>query len=137
MKHVYSLLLLSFILVSCAVRINYLGSTSTPTEKVDVYVDAAAIKRPYSIIGRGYPEYLSSGSWLNSTEKLQQKVVKVAQKKGADAVLFQDHYVQREGTNIHSVSRTDSVGTGVVTTTSGSIAPLFTLGRNIFFLRYD
>jgi hypothetical protein len=137
MKQVYTACFFSFLFASCAVRINYLGSTSAPTDNVDVYVDASAIKKPYTIIGKGYPNYTGYGRMMTSTDKLQQKVVEVARKKGADAVLFQDYHVQHEGTNIYSISKTDSVGKGVVTTTTGAIAPIVTTGRNIFFLRYN
>ncbi|HEX8315570.1 MAG TPA: hypothetical protein VF609_11280 [Flavisolibacter sp.] len=130
-------LILSFVLASCAVRINYLGSTSAPTENVDVYVDPSAIKRPYTIIGKGYPASVGYGAVVNSTDKLQRKAVELAREKGANAVLFQDYQVQHNGTNFYAASRTDSLGKGVITTTSGSVAPIVTSGRNIFFLRYD
>ncbi|RYZ26440.1 MAG: hypothetical protein EOO10_15545 [Chitinophagaceae bacterium] len=135
MKHVYTCLVLSTIFTSCAMRIDYLGSTSPPTNSVDVYVDPSAIKRPYTIIGKGYPSQL--GTMFKSTEKLQRKATEIAWKKGADAILFQDYFVQHEGTNFYSASRVDSVGKGVVTTTSGSVSPTDATGRNILFLRYD
>lgn len=137
MKPIYTLLFLCIFFTSCAVHINYLGSTSAPTNKVDVYVDPSAIKRPYTIIGKGYPAYFSAGSLMYATDKLQKKALEVARKNGADAVLFQDYQVQQNGTSFYSASRTDSVGNGVVTTTNGSVGPTVTTGRNIFFLRYD
>jgi hypothetical protein len=135
MKHIYAGLFLSTIFTSCGLRIDYLGSTSAPTDNVDVYVDASAIKRSYTIIGKGYPNEL--GTAFNSTEKLQRKATEIARKKGAHAVLFQDHYVQHEGSKFFSTSRIDSVSKGVVATTTGSVAPAISTGRTIFFLRYD
>lgn len=60
MKYIYTSLVLSTIFTSCAMRIDYLGSASTPTNNVDVYVDPSAIKRPYTIIGKGYPSQLGT-----------------------------------------------------------------------------
>jgi hypothetical protein len=99
-------------------------------------VDASAIKRSYTIIGKAYPEY-AGGQWLNKTDKLQEKVVEVARKKGADAVLFQDYYVQQGGANIYSVSRTDTLNKAVVITTNGSVTPIAGVTREILFLKYN
>ncbi|HEY0042627.1 MAG TPA: hypothetical protein VGB71_18260 [Flavisolibacter sp.] len=137
MKQVYTALFLSIVFTSCVTRISYLGSSSTPTQNVDVYVDASAIKRPYTIVGKAFPEYAGYSQWLNKTDKLQEKVVEVARKKGADAVLFQDYYVQHGGTNIYSVTRTDTLNKAVVTTTSGSVAPIAGVTREILFLKYN
>ena len=135
MKHMYTALVLSTIFTSCAMRIDYLGTASAPTDNVDVYVDQSAIKRPFTIIGKGYPREL--GSAFNSTDKLQRKATEIARKKGAHAILFQDYYVQQEGSKFFSTSRIDSVGKGVVATTTGSVSPAISTGRTIFFLRYD
>lgn len=52
MIKLYSLLL-SVLLTSCFTPAhNYLGNSYTPTKDVDVYVDASAIKRAYSVMGR-------------------------------------------------------------------------------------
>lgn len=137
MKQMYTALLLSAALTSCVTRIGYLGSSSTPTQNVDVYVDASAIRRPYTIVGKAYPESVGYSQLLNKAEKLQEKVVEVARKKGADAVLFQDYYVQHGGSNIYSVTRTDTLNKAVVTTTSGSVAPIAGVTREILFLKYN
>lgn len=137
MKQVYTLSILSLFIFSCGVRINYLGSESMPTTDVDVYVDASAIKKPYTIVGKGFPDYLMYSRINNSTEKLQQKAMEIARKKGANAILFQDYYLQQNGVNISSVSTTDSVGKGVVSTSNSSITPVVATGRNILFLKYN
>jgi hypothetical protein len=133
MKILYSLLVATTFFGSCGVRINYLGSSLAPTEHVDVYVEASAIKKPYTIIGKGYPLHFT----YNALTKLQKKVVETAREKGADAVLFQDFYLQERGTNFYSATRTDSAGNGVIATTSGAVGPVITAGRNIYFLRYN
>lgn len=137
MRQIYTALLLSVVFTSCITQISYLGSSSAPTQNVDVYVDASAIKRPYTVVGKGYPESAGYSQWLNKTDKLQEKVVEVAKKKGADAVLFQDYYLRHGGTNIYSVTRTDTLNKAVVTTTSGSVAPIAGVTREILFLKYN
>jgi hypothetical protein len=77
MKILYSLLVATTFFGSCGVRINYLGSSLAPTEHVDVYVEASAIKKPYTIIGKGYPLHFT----YNALTKLQKKVVETARKK--------------------------------------------------------
>jgi hypothetical protein len=137
MKTLYPLLVAMTFFASCGVRISYLGSSLAPTKHVDVYVEASAIKKPYTIIGKGYPANFAYGALINTPGKLQKKVVETARKKGADAVLFQDFYLQERGTNFYSATRTDSAGNGVIATTSGALGPVITAGRNIYFLRYN
>lgn len=137
MKPIYTLFISVTFFASCGMRIGYLGNTSTPTNHVDVYVEESAIKRPFTVIGKGYPEFLGLGEGINSLDKLQKKAVGIARQKGANAVLFKDYYVPGEGSNFYSATRIDSVGKGVVTTTSGSVRPTVTPGRIIYFLRYE
>src|SRR3954469_25770340 len=80
----------TFFFSSCGLHLNYLGKTSTPTQKVDVYVDAGAIKKTYTIVGKGYMEGMTLSK--KGYEKMQKKALKKAKEKGADAVLFQDVY---------------------------------------------
>ena len=88
-------------------------------------------------MGKGYADYIGYTAAFGSLDKFQQKVVEVARKKGANAVLFQDYFLQNEGANISTVSRTDSVGKGIITAASGTLTPTLTTGRNIFFLKYE
>ncbi len=120
---------------SCATKLNYLGNSFTPTNRVDVYVDASAIKRPYTVVGKGYMQY--SYYTRSKVDIMQKKAVETAKSKGADAVLFQEYHIQRDGTSIQTVSRTDSVGKGVVTIGAGMISPIISSGTNILFLKYD
>lgn len=120
---------------SCRARLNYLGGSFTPTKNVDVYVDASAIKRPYTIVGKGYMEY--NYFVKSKVDKMQAKAIQKAQSKGADAVLFQDYIVKRDGTSVQTVTKTDSVGKGLVTVQTGTIGPVISSGTNILFLKYD
>jgi hypothetical protein len=134
----YTILLIVF--CSCGSHLNYLGSSYTPSRNVDVYVDASAIKKAYTVIGKGFMEYgyMSWSAYGKSRiEKMQKKAVEKARAKGADAVLFQDYLIKKEGTRIQSISTTDSVGKGLVTVETGTIGPIISSGTNIWFLKYD
>ena len=73
--------LLSFICVcllsSCAQLISYVGNQHQPVENPDVFVDPAAIKKPYAIVGRGYLNY-PLGTFFNQYEEVQKEAVKLA-----------------------------------------------------------
>lgn len=120
---------------SCTARLNYLGSSFAPSKNVDVYVDASSIKKPYTIIGKGYMEY--SLYTKARIDKMQTKAIKKAKEKGADAILFQDYFVTQEGTRFQSVTKTDSVGKGLVTVNAGSVGPILTSRTDILFLKYN
>lgn len=97
--------LLATLLFSCSTRLNYLGTSSTPTKKVDVYVDPSAIKRPYTIMGKGYQE-----SNIISKERMQEQAVMKAKEKGADAVLFVDYFITDNEVYSYSMLHPDSTG---------------------------
>jgi len=120
---------------SCGVSVNYLGNSFDKTSHVDVYVDPSAIKKTYTIIGKGYEKlnYFSR----NGVEKLQSKAIQKAKQRGADAILFQDYFLLHPGTSISSTTKVDTVNKGVVTTSNTHAGPVVSSGRNILFLKYD
>ena len=136
MSRFYLLIFSSFFLVSCfSVNVRYLGSASTPTSQVDVYVDPATIKKPYTIIGKGYPEY---GLYAQGElERMQEKAIQKARDKGADAILFQDVYLVNDGTPPASTVITDSLGRVSIPFGHASVAPLVTGSKVILFLKYN
>jgi hypothetical protein len=54
MLKLYFFLVVAFVLSSCGVSVNYLGNSFQKTSNVDVYVDQGAIKKSYTIVGKGY-----------------------------------------------------------------------------------
>jgi len=135
MNKLYALLLIAVFSSCRGTRLNYLGASLVPTTDVDVYVDASAIKRPYTIIGKGYMEY---AYYVKSrVDKMQKKAVEKAKSQGADAVLFQDYIIKRDGTSVQTVTKTDSIGKGLVTVETGTIGPVISSGMNILFLKYN
>ena len=124
------------VLSSCGSHLSYLGNSYTQTKNVDVFVDASAIKRPYTIIGKGYMEYGFSYS-KSSIDKMQQKAIEKAKAKGADAILFQDYYFKENGASVQTVTKADSVGKRLVSVETGNISPIISSKTDILFLKYN
>jgi len=133
MNKIYTLVFISC-LFSCGMRMNYLGTASSPTENVDIYVDPAAIKKPYTIVGKGYAEGISI--LKNSYEIMQKKAIRKAMEKGADAILFQDHYFI-ENNGIQGYTRTDTTGSSLVNFQNTNLSPVVSSKPEIFFLKYN
>lgn len=66
---------------SCAP--SYFGKTYAPTQNVDVYFDAADIKRAHEIMGT-----TDVGQGFNSLNAVQQKVIELGKAQGADGVVM-------------------------------------------------
>lgn len=137
MKIIYTALI-TLSLTSCVLAFipqssyDYLGATYTPTDSVAVFVDAAAINRPYTIIGKAYPK---NGYWINSTIKqMQKESITKAKAAGADAVLIQDYVVTAPSVN--TVQQTDSLGKGTITIANTSVHQNTVQRFNIYFLKY-
>ncbi len=128
-------LVLGFTLSSCATSIDYIGNTYAPSRNVDVYVDVSAIKRNYTVMGKGYPDY----SYLtrHPFSKVQGKATQKAIEHGADAILFTDQWIDVNiPASTTAETRKDSTGfssrmisTGPSTTT----VPRLT----VYFLKYQ
>jgi hypothetical protein len=133
MKLLYLSAIALSVFSSCGFRIGYLGNSSAPTEKVDVFVDPSSIKKPYSVMGKGFVE--AAPFSRNSIEKIQNKAIKKARQKGADAILFEDYYLIQNGTTINNTTRIDTVHN--VSTSQTTVSPVVSSGRNILFLKYS
>src|SRR4030095_5748864 len=98
MNKIYFVLFM-FFFSSCLPHINYLGNSFPPTKEPDFYVDERSIDKPYKIIGKGYP----NGVGVLTLKTLQKKAIEKAKKKGAEAVLVQDYFVQAAVTNSSTI----------------------------------
>jgi hypothetical protein len=121
----------SILLFSCSTRINYLGSSNAPTQKVDVFVDPSAIRKPYTIMGKGYVNF--SVYAKKSIERSQEKALVLAREKGADAILFQDQYFLQQNPTIVSTVRTDSLKL----TTTQPAGQVVASRIDVLFLKYQ
>jgi hypothetical protein len=92
-------------LSSCFAHINYLGNSFPSTKEPDFYVDERSINKPYKIVGKGYP----NGFGSLTLQTLQKKAIEKAKKKGADAVLVQDYFIQAAVAN-STIYHTDGKG---------------------------
>jgi hypothetical protein len=129
-------ILLSTVVASCSLtRINYLGSSYAPTQKVDVFVDAAAVKRSFTVIGKSSVDIIRLTA--ANFEKLQERAVEKAKEKGANAILFQDLYLIENGSTTQTVSTSDSVGKSLVSVKTGVISPTVSSRKDILYLKYD
>ncbi len=133
MKKIYMALFSSLVFhAACSTRVNYLGSTYSPTRQIDVYVHEPSINMQYEIIGKGY----LSGYSFNHLKKLQKKSIEVAKAKGANAVLIQDQYIPKPGGSIQTTSKVDSVVKGTIAVLHTNIYPTETSDFIIYFLKY-
>jgi hypothetical protein len=123
------------LLLSCSIKIRYIGKSLPPTKSIDVFISEKSIKRPFEYIGKGY---IGGFGFIKNQNTIQRKAEHLAREKGADAVLIIDYYIPNTGgTNITSVFRTDSIGRGTVITGNTSISPTTSSGYNILFLKYN
>lgn len=132
MIRLYSVILITF--CSCSSHLNYLGSSYTPTQKVDVFVDASAIKRSFTVIGKSSVEIFRSTA--ANFERMQERAIEKAKEKGANAILFQDLYILENRNSSHVVSRPDSAGKSIVTK-PGVISGDLSSRKEILYLKYD
>lgn len=85
MKQLAFLLCVFFIgLTSCMVSSQYVGKSYAPTTSVDLFMTWDDV--PYNYEVMGYADATPGG--LSSIEDAQKKVEKLAQTKGADAIVF-------------------------------------------------
>lgn len=135
MYKIYTFIFVSF-LFSCGMKLNYLGTSYAPTENVDVYVDQNAIKKSYTIVGKGYAEGISISK--KGYEIMQKKAILKAKEKGADAILFQDHYIIDNNLRMHQgISGTDSTGSASINLHNATVSPVVNSKPEILFLKYN
>jgi len=72
-----------FIALSSACAPSYFGKTYAPTQNVDVYLDAADVKKAHTTMGSTTIDQGFKG--LDAT---QQKVIEMGKAKGADGVIM-------------------------------------------------
>lgn len=131
MNKIYPLFLMIFF-SSCFPHINYLGNSFPSTKEPDFFVDERSIDKPYKIIGKGYP----NGVGLRTLKTLQKKAIEKAKKKGADAVLIQDYFVQTAIANSSAIYHTDGSGKGIKGNSTFSTGNGVDTQFIILFLKY-
>lgn len=123
MKKLTVILGILLILSSCsALRVNYYGRSTTPTDKVDMYLYAKDISTPYIVLGRaefkGNPYTLLS----DISEKAKNTLIEQGRKVGADAVVLYDEsnaaVIPAIKTTTTQESTVNALGDSIITSTS-------------------
>ena len=76
-------ILLTLLAIGCA-SVDYVGKSFDPTTSVDMYFSEKDIEKDYTVIGHA----IGMGEFGASTDKIQEKLIEEARRKGADAVLI-------------------------------------------------
>ena len=134
MKKIYLPLLL-VIFCSCSTTIQYVGKSYSPGDDPEVFVVESEIKKPYSVIGRGYIRAGVPSLGINWNQ-VQRKAIKKGWQHGADAVLI----VQKNAVGALPVYQTygsiDSVGAGVQTHSRSEAYYPVSTWHDILFLKF-
>ena len=83
-KFKLSSILIFIFIIACTANVNYVGKEFEPTTSVDIYFSADEIEKEYTIMGHA----LGSGGDFISNDEIQDKLIEVGKKKGADAILI-------------------------------------------------
>lgn len=112
-KRTSTLLFGLFIVFASCAEVNYIGESYQPTTEIEIFFDEKNIEYEYTIIGHA----IGTGAWGVSNEKIQDKLIQTARRKGAHAII------------ITGVGK-DTISTGEHTTTDETQI-------NAVFIRYD
>jgi hypothetical protein len=125
------------ILFSCTstTQVAYIGNSYKPTKKVDVFIDAKSIKKPYTVVGKAMTDIYAYA--IRNVERLQEKIIEKAMQNGADAILFQELLILNDGSTITLSSGTDSLGRLAVTDRSNYFNSVYSSRREVLFLKYN
>jgi hypothetical protein len=76
-------ILVTLLAIGCA-SVDYVGKSFDPSTSVDMYFSEKDIEKDYTVIGHA----IGMGGFGASTDKIQEKLIEEAKRKGADAVLI-------------------------------------------------
>lgn len=116
------------ILFASCTQVNYLGTSYSETQNVDVFVTEASVKKPFDVIGKGYVRHTLGP--VPKVETIQKKAVEKAKLNGANAVVIEDYYLVDKTSGISitdSLKRTRILNDG---------NPAISSGFMILFLKY-
>ncbi|RZK75443.1 MAG: hypothetical protein EOO92_16200 [Pedobacter sp.] len=124
MKKLFTLCFIALIAMgSCSVvKLDYIGKTLTPTTTVDMYFNSSDVPKKFEVIGKIAGRDLG----LSNVEKIQEKIMAEAKKRGADAVIIAG--IGNEFLGTVSQTTSDKVGDKrtITTTNSDSTSPIIT-----------
>lgn len=77
------MVLFSFMAVSCATSIPYVGESFSPTSSVDIYYSVKDVRRDYWIMGRMTRELIRG-------DREKKEMIDEAKRRGAAGIIFYD-----------------------------------------------
>ena len=83
-KYTISLFTVLVLLVNACAKVDYVGSSYPPTNRVDVYYSEGDIDKYYRVMGHA----VAHADELVSTEEAQNALIKEAREKGADGIII-------------------------------------------------
>jgi hypothetical protein len=134
MKKIY-LFMIPLFTFSCSTNIQYVGNSYKPGADPEVYVSESEIKRPYSIIGRGYIKtgiYTRGINW----NQVQRKAIQQGWQHGADAVLIIQKNTVNPLPTVRTYGTVDSVGKSLQTNSVSEVYYPISTWHDILFLKY-
>ncbi len=96
----------ALLLVAACAHVDYVGQSFAPTSHVDVFFKEGDVPHEYSVMGK----VIATANDLVSAEKLQDKIVRKAQAKGADAVVLLGMERYKSGQNTDYNETTEQRG---------------------------
>lgn len=91
MKKILFLLFITISLNSCGPEIYYLGDKYDFSNNLQVFYDEDEIEAEYTIIGK----MTIDKSRKHNPKKVKEKMIRKAQRYGAEGLIFTDFYVER------------------------------------------
>ena len=134
MKKIYFLLLTVFF-YGCATTIQYVGKSYTPGGDPEVFVSESEIKKPYSVIGRGYIKVGVPSLGVNWNQ-VQRNAIKKGWQHGADAVLIVQKNAVSPFPALQTYDSADSVGRAIQTYSRSEAYYPVSTWHDILFLKY-
>ena len=100
------------LLSSCApARVAYIGRNYTPTTQVDLFFNTKDVKKPFEVMGKVNSEDYA----FRDPQKIQEKIMTEARKRGADAVIISNFNEADVAQTVYEKKE------GTVTATSGDV----------------
>ncbi|GAB3351339.1 hypothetical protein GCM10027566_09520 [Arachidicoccus ginsenosidivorans] len=123
MKKLTGLLGILIFLSSCsALRVNYYGRSTTPSDNVDLYLYAKDISTPYQVLGRATFKGNAYTLLSEISEKAKKSLIEQGKKIGADAVILYDQEnssaIPTFKTTTTQESKVNTFGDSTITRTS-------------------
>jgi hypothetical protein len=136
MKFTVLALAVIVLMIGCT-KIDYVGDEYPPTSHVDLFFDEDDVERDYKVMGH----LVATADDYVSTEKMQEKILEEAQKKGADGVIILnlERYQAGESTTYKETTDTKETKKGTQSTTTATTSTKVDEKKEIkaTFIKYE